>query len=901
MSQPRWIEALNSVRGTRIAFAVVAIVSAVLFFGNLGRIGIWEPWEANEIFVANEYLDRGPPEPNLAPAAPSWNWAVPTFEKKPVARPLLKTWLIAIGGDTSGELRVGKLELQARLPIALCVWAFVLVGFVWVRRRFDTESAALTGLIFASFPVIFMGVHNVATEMLFVVTTSLALVSWFELQYAEGNKRWTWAVALGASLAFTILDHRLIGLDLVLIVMAAQAVTELVYESVRSKEPLVTKVELGGFAASLVAIGAMFLIGRWVSQSVDSNLTFRTSTLQWFAALLPLFITCAGFALARRTRAGRTFLSLPNALALGIAAITLGVLAYAYGDANPTLLKNGVVFGKIPVLEYLLENHIFGQSLAAKHMTFDLWVRQIGFAIVTWVGLAPLAVAYLGRATRIVDDVEDLTSPQLVVRRYLLIWMTFAAVVMMGAAAYGSYFYPAYFPIAVGIALMLTDRPYWAEVRQKPLALYAMGFVAVTIVMMVGKDLERFPARFIEVYTVMQEKLDLKDDFSFGSLMKTLKYVLMSVLIVHFFGVVSWLGLTWRRRGDIWRAVRHPRTHLRIWLDSTPIKSSYEDRADDKAAYRQESGLWSRVARFVETPDGFPIVILTTCLVTAFVYAGKFIPEITNHMSQRGVFETFIKSAPQGATLWRYDVASRDTSVYLKDVKNIPSSIEFRKKFEGKERVYAVIPRDNLARINYEFRQATHKNLVVLDQRSNRLLLVSNQLAEGEQDHNYVAKNIIEDPSIIPNKLEFDDGKGNKVHPVFDGRLEMIGYGFDRQAGDEGVPSYKWGETAIVDYYFKVLKRVPGNEKIFVHLDTPGNRISGDHYPNDGDFPTNYWLEGDIVRARHHLKIEEYSTPGVYTLNFGFYIGSKRMAVEPRKAHDGSNRVPVAKLRVRSL
>ena len=149
--------------------------------------------------------------------------------------------------------------------------------------------------------------------------------------------------------------------------------------------------------------------------------------------------------------------------------------------------------------------------------------------------------------------------------------------------------------------------------------------------------------------------------------------------------------------------------------------------------------------------------------------------------------------------------------------------------------------------------------------------------------------------------MTFDDGKGAQVHPTFDGQLEMIGYSFDRAPESDGFSAYKWGETAVIDYYFKVLKHVPGNQKIFLHADTPGNRISGDHYPNDGDFPTNYWLEGDIVRSRQHLKIEEYSTPGVYTLNFGFYIGSKRMAVEPRKAHDGGNRVPVAKMRVKSL
>ena len=899
MSEPRWIEALNTVRGTRIAFAIVAVVSAVLFFGNLGRIGIWEPWEANEIFLANEYLDRGEPTAVSDPTAPSWNWAVPTFEGKPVARPLLKTWLIGLGGDTSGELSVGSLEVKARGTIAAVVWAFVLLGFWWTQRRFGTAAALVSGLAFSSFPVVFMGVHNLATEMVFVVTTSMALIAWFELQYSD-SKKWLWAAAFGVALALSFLDQRLVGLYLVLIIMAAHAATEVAFESAQQKESLIGKPEIGAVAAAVAGIAGVLAAGFFVSKNGEGSAMFKPYVLQWFGVLIPLLLAAAGFGIARKTKAVRTLLSPPMALAFGIPLVTLGAVAFAYGSANPTLLKNGEIFGQVPVLRFLLENHVFGQSLAAKHMTFDLWVRQIGFAIVTWVGIAPLAVGYLARATRQSTDEVDATSTGVVARRFLLVWMVFAALVMMGAAAFNHYFYPAYFPIAVGIGVMLVDTKFWAEMRKEPLVLLAMGFTAITIMMMVGKDLERFPARFVEVYTVMQEKLDLKDDFSFGKIMKVLKYGLMLLLMIHFFGLVSWAGLTWKRRSDILQALRHPLVRFRAWMAGTPRVSPAVDRAEDKEIYRSQEGWLHSLARFVETPSGFPILLVSACLVATATYIVEFIPEITNHMSQRGVFETYVKSAENDQKLWSYDVASRDVSVYLKDVKKVGSAADFSKMFEAPQRAFAVIPRDNLARINYEYRKDTKKNLAVLDARSSRLLLVSNQLDLDETDYNYVAESIIEDPSVIQNQVTFDV-KGEQVHPTFDDQLELIGCSFDHKPDADGYVSYKWGETAVIDYFFRVKKRVPGNQKIFLHADTPGNRISGDHYPNDGDFPTNYWLEGDIVRSRQNLKIEEYSSPGIYTLNFGFYIGSKRMAVEPRAAHDGGNRVPVAKIRVKSL
>jgi len=101
-----------------------------------------------------------------------------------------------------------------------------------------------------------------------------------------------------------------------------------------------------------------------------------------------------------------------------------------------------------------------------------------------------------------------------------------------------------------------------------------------------------------------------------------------------------------------------------------------------------------------------------------------------------------------------------------------------------------------------------------------------------------------------------------------------------------------------ITYYFKVLKRVPSSEKIFLHVDYPGTRINGDHYPNEGEFPTNYWLPGDVVKDVQKLEIDPYSPAGVYTLNMGFFLGSRRMKVEPREAHDGRNRITIGRIKV---
>jgi hypothetical protein len=259
------------------------------------------------------------------------------------------------------------------------------------------------------------------------------------------------------------------------------------------------------------------------------------------------------------------------------------------------------------------------------------------------------------------------------------------------------------------------------------------------------------------------------------------------------------------------------------------------------------------------------------------------------------VVEVYRTRAEEGEPLLRYQVPVSDSSIYLRDIGELRSQREFVERFDDEERFFAIVPRRRLAAINMSIRQKFERNLPVLDARSSRILLVSNALEEGEENANFIAEALLEGPEEVAHEVTFADPSrgGERVHATFDGKLEFLGYQFggEPERDRSGRPIVKVGDSPDIGLCFRVLERVRRNYKLFVHIDTRGNRIGADHYPLEGDFPTNYWLPGDIVCDRHSYHVPPFTQPGVYRFYYGFYIGSTRMEVSPRAAHDGGNRV----------
>ncbi len=168
----------------------------------------------------------------------------------------------------------------------------------------------------------------------------------------------------------------------------------------------------------------------------------------------------------------------------------------------------------------------------------------------------------------------------------------------------------------------------------------------------------------------------------------------------------------------------------------------------------------------------------------------------------------------------------------------------------------------------------------VLDDSNAQFLLVANYHPDDAEDQNPLARSILR--AAPP-------GMGDKVIASFEDKIELIGVDLPRSASR--------GSSFEMVLYFRVLKAVGANWKIFVHFDGGGLRFQGDHDPIQGRCGTNYWQEGDIIVDRFSVDAGDmsYEKTG-YAAKIGFFQGShgswKNMKVT-RGPKDDNDRVTV--------
>ncbi len=874
---PRWAPAL-----------LLLILGALLLLAPLSSVGIWEPWETQALQLAQEYTAR----PDAAPdALTGHSWAVPTHQGAPVAASLLQIWLINLAAPPSDAPitdLIGAIEWRSRAPIALATLMCALALFVTARRRLGTLGATIAGLAMLSMPAIYLGALSLASGLLAIVTTSLAtlaMLAW--LDAPRGRSAWIAAALAGVALSLAFLDQRLFGLMLPLLTWLGFGLSE-----AKVRDELPSRGALGA-ALAIAATAPILALGMFWGAEPGAKVPIALHTQQqlWCAGALSLLI--AGALLTWRTALGKTLRTPQALLALGLPALTAAVTLIAYADVNPTLLQGGQVVGKIPALTFALEQHLFEPSFAKEHVHFDLWLRQLGFGAWPWAALAPAALIMMAISTRPQDD------PRARLMRFGIIWAAVGVAVAGAASSQGHHLFLAWPAIALGLGGLLSDHDLWQRARQRPIIAYAIGFGAVAIVMMLGKDLERYPARLIELSLSFASSLKMPDGFTYGRLHKLFKYGLAITLISTCFGLVSWAALTRRAMPKLparWRAWRAGERHP---VEADPMLA----RAADKEALRQEDSRWGKLARAVEVTPGLSLILTAAMLVSAGLVLSVYLPRASAHYSQRHLFATYIKLAAPNEPLLRYQAPEQGGSFYLKGVPTLPSGAEFLQRYEG-ERFFAVVPRERLAAVNAEVRERFKRNLYVLDARSSRLVLVSNQLKSDERDESPLKDLFTTDPQP-QHPLHAKGAAGAEVHPTLDGKVEVLGYDLIRndespQGKPDAKPRYVWGDKLTVTVYYKVLARIPSDHKIFMHVDTRGNRLHGDHEPATGALPTSAWLPGDIIKDTHTITIENASLQGDYTIYVGLYHGERRMAVQPRAAHDGTNRLSLGQIEVRA-
>jgi hypothetical protein len=277
-------------------------------------------------------------------------------------------------------------------------------------------------------------------------------------------------------------------------------------------------------------------------------------------------------------------------------------------------------------------------------------------------------------------------------------------------------------------------------------------------------------------------------------------------------------------------------------------------------------------------------VLAASLLVGAFT-AWSFQPTLGSHFSPKPVYEAYAKLAKEREPLRTYRVPTTAASYYTDaHVEAIDDRIVLLDFLRGGGQRWAVLPADELGKVNRAYRRETGRHLYVADARSARLLLIAAQPIAGRPNQSFIAEAVHSEPPAVQHE----------VVASFDERVELIGYDLDLPGGD----SVGAGQRFSITWYWRVLRRPPAGYKIFVHIDADGLRLNGDHDPLDGRYPTKLWEPGDIIADAQRLTVPANFRTGDYAMYVGWFSGSNRLSVDSGP-NDGTDRVRAGTLPVR--
>lgn len=280
----------------------------------------------------------------------------------------------------------------------------------------------------------------------------------------------------------------------------------------------------------------------------------------------------------------------------------------------------------------------------------------------------------------------------------------------------------------------------------------------------------------------------------------------------------------------------------------------------------------------------FPV--LAAGLTVGAFTAWSFLPALSQHFSPKPVFESYAALTEEpNEPLASYRVPTGAASYYTDvPIETIEKQGDLLRFLDGAGRRWALLPTDELAKVNRAYRRETGRHLYVADARSDRLLLAAGEPIEGRPNQSFIAT-AVRASDFLPQ---------HEVIATFDDHVELVGFDLELPNGD----SVGAGQRFTVTWYWRVLERPPIGHEVFVHIDGNGLRLNGDHDPVGGRYPPKLWDEGDIVADTQELVVPANFRNGDYDIYVGWFSGTERLRVESGPT-DGVDRVLAGQLRVR--
>jgi 4-amino-4-deoxy-L-arabinose transferase-like glycosyltransferase len=136
----------------------------------------------------------------------------------------------------------------------------------------------------------------------------------------------------------------------------------------------------------------------------------------------------------------------------------------------------------------------------------------------------------------------------------------------------------------------------------------------------------------------------------------------------------------------------------------------------------------------------------------------------------------------------------------------------------------------------------------------------------------------------------------------FNDGVELLGYDLEEK------PYTGSGRAFIATYYWRALREVANDYRVFVHVTEGAERraVSGwDHAPARGRYPTSFWPPGSVIRDRGLYFLPDDLARGSYQMRVGLFLlstGERLKVVRLARglaADDGDTRVAIGTIEIR--
>ena len=482
-----WLDRLSD---GHMVLAVIAC-TLLLYVPFAGTYGLWDPWETHYGEVARQMTYRKDFISLWWPGSPR---DADVFWSKPV----LMFWLLSLGmhlfgigsrGGLPSEMALGsRAEWALRVPMALAA-AMALVGvFVLVSRFVNRRAAVLSTLVLATSPMFSLIARQAMTDMPFVGPMVLALCLAALALFDDIDQ----ILPRGGQGLFSFPKHRLfyVTVGVFLLLMLPQL-------AVNSFQ---LKFRIPLFGRSLLVYGAVAMIPYYIGSVAflfaAARARYKAPLYFYLAAML------CGLAILAKGLAG---LGLPLIVFVAYLAFTWNWKRMNRAQLLPAVLVSVLAVGLVaaPWHHAMIIRHgwqfwdeLFGDNhwrrmVMGRHGdrgTFEYFLRQLGYAALPWLALAPAALAAL------VSRRPRLTTPQDERRQgiYLLgaIWFVAAyGVVSMSMTKFHHYVLPALPGLAIVVGCFIDDLWARGDVRATRLA----ALVGLPLLALVTYDLTKSP------------------------------------------------------------------------------------------------------------------------------------------------------------------------------------------------------------------------------------------------------------------------------------------------------------------------------------------------------------------------------------------------------------------------